>query len=199
MAAQSQRHITDLKEEVSRLENRNRELSDKVSDVLGSSASTAAKAQQQDRALERLRMLHDAAEKRAEEAKQQMAELLRTEAELRQQRKQDAFQLERQELELQRLGSALQDARAALDKTHKKDELALCSQAELEAALREAKLRALRLKQRLAVMGGGNGQGGAGAEGDLDEALAHVGSGDKASSVVGSWRDSATPTSSEDV
>ena len=199
MAQQSQRHITDLKEEVSRLENRNRELSDKVSDVLGSSASTAAKAQQQDRALERLRMLHDAAEKRAEEAKQQMAELLRTEAELRQQRKQDAFQLERQELELQRLGSALQDARAALDKTHKKDELALCSQAELEAALREAKLRALRLKQRLAVMGGGNGQGGAGADGDLDEALAHVGSGDKASSVVGSWRDSATPTSSEDV
>ena len=49
------------------------------------------------------------------------------------------------------------------------------------------------------VMGGGNGQGGAGADGDLDEALAHVGSGDKASSVVGSWRDSATPTSSEDV
>jgi len=47
MASQSQRHITDLREEVGRLESRNRELNDKLAHTLASNASSSAKMQQQ--------------------------------------------------------------------------------------------------------------------------------------------------------
>ena len=47
MAAQSQRHITDLREECGRLEARNRELNDKLGGALAATASSSAKTLQQ--------------------------------------------------------------------------------------------------------------------------------------------------------
>eukprot|EP00802_Teleaulax_amphioxeia_P007743 Tamp_07750.p1 GENE.Tamp_07750~~Tamp_07750.p1 ORF type:complete len:743 (+),score=282.72 Tamp_07750:215-2230(+) len=153
MASQSQRHITDLREQVGRLEERNRELNDKLAHALAANASSTARTLQQERAMERLRMLLDAAEKRAEETKAQVSQLMRTEADLLQQRKQDTFRLERQQLELERVSATLQDNKKALEALQKKDDFALSTQGELEAALRETKVKTVRLKQRLAAMG----------------------------------------------
>jgi len=103
-----------------------------------------------------------------------LSDILRRESDLLQQKKQDAFQLERQHLELQRVTAALLDARKTEEAARIKEDFALATQSQLEAALRETKVKSVRLKHRLAAMGS-NIQGGAKVQSWMD-ASGHSGS-----------------------
>ena len=66
VALQSQRYIEELRTEKARLEARNKELNNKLATVLVEKAGSASMSDQHERQMARLRVLLDAAEKRAQ-------------------------------------------------------------------------------------------------------------------------------------
>ena len=103
MATQSQRHIQELRENVSRLEERNTELNKKLVTVFAERANALASLEKNERSLERLRMLLEASEKREKSNKEQISQLIKGETDLLKLKKTTSFELERQQLNLQRL------------------------------------------------------------------------------------------------
>jgi DNA polymerase IIIc chi subunit len=69
---------------------------------------------QHERQMARLRVLFDAGEKRNAECKQQIADLLRSEAALMEERKEAVFKAEKSSMELERATKALDEARETI-------------------------------------------------------------------------------------
>ena len=114
VAVQSQRYIEELRVEKARLEARNKELNSKLATVLVDQAGTTSMHDQHERQMARLRVLFDAGEKRNAECKQQIADLLRSEAALMEERKEAVFKAEKSSMELERATKALDEARETI-------------------------------------------------------------------------------------
>eukprot|EP00960_Hanusia_phi_P023430 691858-Hanusia_phi.AAC.1 len=111
MATQTQRHIQELKENIARLEERNNELNKKLVTVIAERANALANLEKNERSLERLRALLEASEKREKANKEQISQLIKGEAELLKLKKTANFELERQQLNVQRLEKEVEKLR----------------------------------------------------------------------------------------
>lgn len=109
MATQSARAVEEARAANVRLERRCQELNEALVSALSDKAASVAHEEQQDRTVMRLRQLLEASEKRAQENKDQLADLVRREAEIMRQRKDAVLDLERKSAELERVERALSE------------------------------------------------------------------------------------------